>query len=329
MDKSECKGVNGKAGKRCYKVFPVGMTGRVALILALFTLLPMVVTSILIEKGMLLPGKNLYIGVPVFFGILLFPFSKLIAHYLINRDFKVINDFCSSVKDGSHEIFFDLPHQKEEEDVLIILLRNLNWMSHTLELRYLKSVETIDKTQDKYKQMKKKASTDPLTGLYNRRYLELISGYDRRILFTPNDFVSLLYIDCDLFKQINDTLGHKAGDELLVCLADCIRKNIRLGQDVPVRLGGDEFAVLLPLTDGQRAKQIAGRIRTLYNHLKIGNTSLSIGISTIKGIEKMNMVVLEALIHAADEQVYRAKHAGGDTIFAGHIPPDSVRLADE
>lgn len=329
MTKPEFNEVNSITGKRCHKVCPVGMTGRVALVLILFTLLPMVATSIMIEYEMLLPGKNIYIAVPVFFGILIIPFSKLIAHYLINRDFKLINAFCSSVKDGSHKIYFDLPDQKEEEDDLIILLRNLNWMSRTLEIKHLKSVETIDKAQEKYREMKIKASTDPLTGLYNRRYLELMIGNDRRTVLSSDDPVSLICIDCDRFKYINDTLGHKAGDELLVCLADCIRKNIRFDQDVPVRLGGDEFAVLLPLTGEQRAKRIAGRIRNFYNNCKVGDTSLSIGISTIKGIKEMNMVVLEALIHGADEQVYKAKHAGGDTIFAGCILPDSIKFTDE
>lgn len=75
---------------------------------------------------------------PVFLCVFLIPFSKFIAHYLVNRDFKMINDFCRSVKNGSHEVSFDLPHQKEEEDDLIILLRNLNWMSRILEIKYLR-----------------------------------------------------------------------------------------------------------------------------------------------------------------------------------------------
>ncbi|HKL82274.1 MAG TPA: hypothetical protein VJ879_07130 [Desulfobacter sp.] len=136
MNKSEFNKVNSEIGKRSYKVYPVGMTGRVALVLTLFTLLPMIITSIMIEKEMLLPGENFYIVAPVFLCVFLIPFSKFIAHYLVNRDFKMINDFCRSVKNGSHEVFFDLPHQKEEEDDLIILLRNLNWMSRILEINY-------------------------------------------------------------------------------------------------------------------------------------------------------------------------------------------------
>ena len=136
--------------------------------------------------------------------------------------------------------------------------------------------------------------------------------------------MSIIYIDCDRFKQVNDTLGHNTGDELLVCLSDCIRKNIRLDCDVPVRMGGDEFAVLLPLADAIQAKQIAVRIRRLYNESKIGDTSLSMGIVTAPGVRKMSPVLLEALIHCADKAVYRAKQAGGDTIVTEHIPEVSL-----
>lgn len=318
-----------KDAKQTYRVWPIGMTGRVALILLCFTLLPMIFTGIMIEKGMLLPGKNLYIAVPVFFTVLIVPLSKTIAYNLVNRDLKMINTFCNKIKQGEHNIHFDVPDEKENEDDLLILLRNLNWMSRNLEMRYLNSMKTIDKTRHEYNEMKKQASTDPLTGLFNRRYLELVSQNDRRKLKADSNSLSLIYIDCDRFKKVNDTLGHKTGDKLLVCLADCIRRNIRLGHDVPVRLGGDEFAVLLPSADQELTEKIAERIRRLYNKLKIGDTSLSIGVVTAQGLERVSMVLLDTLIHCADKQVYRAKHAGGDSIFTDVISANSIQVRSD
>lgn len=153
------------------------------------------------------------------------------------------------------------------------------------------------------------ASHDSLTGLPNRAFFEGRLSRSVRNAARQREHMALLFLDSDHFKQINDTLGHAVGDEVLISVADRVRAQLR-EHDLVARLGGDEFAVLLtPLHSRQDAEQIAEKIvasMKLPVHLDSGRsiaTSLSVGIAFYPddGADPAS------LLNAADAAMYQAK----------------------
>ena len=136
----------------------IGMTARFALLLMLLVFLPMIVTGILIEKGVLVPGKTFFLAIPVLFIILLFPFAKLLSHWLVNRDLLVLTLFCNEIKKGNYNVSFNLGNEKEEEEPFLVLLRNLTWMSHTLSAREKQRTTWLHKISREYSELEKNLS---------------------------------------------------------------------------------------------------------------------------------------------------------------------------
>jgi len=156
--------------------------------------------------------------------------------------------------------------------------------------------------------------TDPLTGLYNRRYLD--SMIDRELAMHRRNGrpLSVLMIDCDQFKRINDERGHAAGDEALKLLADILRQELR-GSDLAVRFGGDEFLAILPDTAAEQASVIAERLRARIAQAgsQDGNAaalSISIGIHQLCEADAGSANVIEA----ADRALYLAKQGGRNRV---------------
>ena len=160
------------------------------------------------------------------------------------------------------------------------------------------------------------AIADGLTRLYVHRYFQVqLSAEVRRSRRYERDF-SLLMIDLDHFKKVNDTHGHPAGDAVLRHVAALVRQTLR-ATDVPSRYGGEEFVVILPETAREHAEKVAEKIRamvqespTVYKDLSIPVT-VSIGVATWSH-EKP--VAPETLISRADESVYRAKTEGRNRV---------------
>ena len=154
--------------------------------------------------------------------------------------------------------------------------------------------------------LKRSSNSDPLTGLANRRALqETFTGPE------PGVESSILYLDLDGFKGVNDTYGHATGDELLKIVARRIQSSIRQ-QDLAVRLGGDEFAVLCRGCGPDEARHLSERIlETLRSPVMIAGAKLtvsaSIGVATARAID-------EEILQRADNALYQAKRAGRDTI---------------
>lgn len=287
------------------------MTSRIAVLLAAFTIIPMLGTSWLIETGRLVPGKNLYFALPILGIILLIPLARLVAFHLVNKDLLIINQFCREIKDGNYQVSFDLGNEDEDEDQFIVLLRNLSWMSHNLGKKNHEHQHRYHCVKEQYNEMEAQARTDALTRLHNRRHFDQMLPVIAGKAAASNTLTSLIFIDCDKFKQVNDTLGHQMGDQVLVHLAECIRGALRIHSDLSFRLGGDEFAAVLQDTDQEQAEKIAQRIRLLYQECRIGETTLSLGVATDRftmdgcGAQIMN------LIRTADKQAYIAKKNGG------------------
>ena len=159
------------------------------------------------------------------------------------------------------------------------------------------------------------AETDALTGLANRRVLRRRLAEDLRRARRYGWPVSLLLLDVDGLKRVNDEKGHAAGDRVIRRVADAITATLREA-DVGARWGGDEFAIVMPNTHGEAAGHSAERLAT---HLRWGDgvhaesVSVSVGIATFDPAHG-ERVDPEELARRADEAMYSAKRAGRDRI---------------
>ena len=155
--------------------------------------------------------------------------------------------------------------------------------------------------------------TDPLTGLGNRRRFQERLAHECARAARYAEPLSLLLVDLDGLKQINDTSGHRAGDAMLRRVADVIQDGLRQ-VDLGARWGGDEFAVLAPRTATEEALALAERIRADVERLTSGAT-VSIGVTS--GSEPP--FDPEALLRAADVALYGAKQAGRNRVVAAPV----------
>lgn len=186
------------------------------------------------------------------------------------------------------------------------------WISASLSLQTTKDVMRISV-------LERETVTDPLTGVFNRRYLdrrlgEEVSGAQRYGL--P---LAVFLIDIDHFKQINDAHGHQAGDQVLVTVAKIAAAELR-EHDILARYGGEEFLVIAPHTPLLGAAGVAERLRKRVESQEFilpkdaGGTrvTVSIGVASL-GAEAGNP---EKLLRAADANLYRAKHEGRNRVVS-------------
>ena len=176
-----------------------------------------------------------------------------------------------------------------------------------------------DDTQQRARQREARhlAEIDPLTELSNRRGFEVHLQQAITRVERTGQAASLMYIDLDRFKPVNDTWGHLAGDAVLWAVASVLRHGVR-DSDVVARLGGDEFAVILSGCTPRRAR-IGGELQTLaalsipwdQHRLRVG---ASIGIAPLAGGMSVDQAVA-----AADAQCYRAKAMGRNNAGAGRV----------
>jgi len=165
-----------------------------------------------------------------------------------------------------------------------------------------------------YAQAVNAAVIDPLTGVCNRSTMNEIMQRELDIAKRHDTEFSVLMIDIDDFKKINDTFGHSAGDEVIRLLADCLKKVVR-GSDYIFRYGGEEFTVLLNNTDIEGACHLAERLRTAVEDLQFKsgkrniNFTISIGVTAHKQDDSV-----QRLFNRADKALYVAKKAGKNCV---------------
>jgi diguanylate cyclase (GGDEF)-like protein len=157
------------------------------------------------------------------------------------------------------------------------------------------------------------ASTDPLTGIANRRWFYRVAEVELERARRYGRPLTLAYIDLDNFKQLNDQLGHHAGDEALRAVANILRSNVRR-TDLVSRFGGDEFTVLLPETDQPQARMVFEKLRPLLVaevHQRGWGITCSIGVVTAVPPPPE----VDILIRSADQLMYRAKRGSKDAVL--------------
>jgi diguanylate cyclase (GGDEF)-like protein len=177
------------------------------------------------------------------------------------------------------------------------------------------------KTHVELKRAKEKllrmAITDELTGLVNRRYFmgRLLHEYERTKRY--ESVFTVLMIDLDYFKKINDSYGHQAGDTVLRTVSDSMKLSLRLS-DIIGRIGGEEFAVILPETDITSALVIGDRLRKRIEALEIPHKDCMIKITISIGASPSSKedLSIDDVLQRSDAALYRAKENGRNRIYS-------------
>ena len=167
--------------------------------------------------------------------------------------------------------------------------------------------------------------TDDLTQLYNSRYMNLVLRRETKRASRSGRPLSLLFIDLDGFKSVNDTHGHLYGSRALVEAAGLIRGSAR-ETDVAARFGGDEFAIILPDTGGEGAYAVGERVRDrVAAHLFLADDGLNLHLTASVGVATLPDVAASAdeLVEAADKAMYQVKDSGKNGIQAASAPADN------
>lgn len=240
---------------------------------------------------------------------------------------------------SNENIEFGVPKDKLEKDeeisVLLVRIEELGRENKELLKEKIKSDELNVKLEEelkkqktesdkkyfelteKYKELEKNAISDPLTGIYNRRYFEeeaekiisAINKPEQEERKEGYEHFSILFTDIDNFKNINDTLGHNVGDVVLKEVSKIINANVR-DSDTVVRWGGEEFVVGLPGADEKEASIVAEKIRKAVEEYKSrAKITLSIGVACYN-----SDLDLGEFIKNADLAMYRAKKTGKNRV---------------
>jgi diguanylate cyclase (GGDEF)-like protein/PAS domain S-box-containing protein len=213
---------------------------------------------------------------------------------------------------GRLMIFRDISERKQVEKRLRYV--NDRQQSQLIEIGVLQS------------KLREQAIRDPLTNLFNRRYLEETLDHEIARASREGYSICIMMIDLDHFKKVNDTYGHEAGDKVLKAIAATLAAETRRG-DFACRYGGEEFVIVMPNMDNQVAYERAEKLRNTLNSLYIpyGIYSLTITISMGIASYPANGQTREAILRAADKAMYAAKEAGRDHIRSY----DQISLSEE
>ncbi|CUH94636.1 hypothetical protein P22_0702 [Propionispora sp. 2/2-37] len=275
--------------------------------------------------------------------------------WLVGSKISAMRSLCEKVKKGNYTDLISVPNESsegDEGDAVLSLMRDMNWMARRIQSReqdLMKAVEDLRCSREQireqnvylvnfneellaaqselqersaelekaYAQMENMAMTDPLTSIANRRcFFEHLERHFVENLCCCRP-ISLMILDIDWFKRINDTYGHQSGDLILKELALIIRKQSR-ATDLPARLGGEEYALLLPDAGSQEAITVARRIQTTLagytfsvEKEKTVTVTVSIGICTLTSHPCWDR---DKLYSYADQALYYSKNNGRNSI---------------
>lgn len=215
-----------------------------------------------------------------------------------------------------------LEQEKEVQDFEILvkafngdtpfwLLTSANIIDYNYDIALYAAFQDITSRKNREALLKNQAIRDPLTSLYNRRYFEEEVSKKIGQARTTGGSYSVLMIDADHFKRVNDTYGHKIGDKVLIELSSTCERALR-DNDIVARYGGEEFVIFLPDIDAEKARTVADRLRETIAKIVVYSDdnepihfTVSIGISSSEVSDNIDM-----LIKTADEALYRAKENG-------------------
>ena len=166
-------------------------------------------------------------------------------------------------------------------------------------------------------ELEQRSNEDGLTGLYNRRYLNQEFKREFRRCKRNGSILTVMMLDIDHFKALNDRYGHLLGDQVLIELAQLLKRNLQRASDSLYRYGGEEFTVLLPDTDEIGARELAYKLATAVRQHEFDTDQGPLRITISIGVAVAAADVYDQptqLLAVADEALYRAKAAGRDQI---------------
>ncbi len=184
---------------------------------------------------------------------------------------------------------------------------------HQLAQTYVNSAQSLLISLQQLQEAEQQSMTDGLTGLFNRRSMDQLLEREVALAERHGHALSIVMIDVDRFKQINDGHGHAAGDHLLRAFSDCVRITLRK-TDLAFRYGGDEFIIALPQTPVAQAQQVVQKLRQAFASVDFSSAiahlddqpTLSVGVA--ERDKAANTLTLPHLLAAADTALYEAKN---------------------
>jgi len=241
----------------------------------------------------------------------------------ISDFFEEVDDenFLKADQDGVHWIAYLIQEQNNKK--LKVLTKKdkelIYFKPHTKEIvvneqtLYLITFDNITHEYTTIEKFKTEASTDPLTGLFNRRKLNNVLEKEISISDETSSPLSIIFLDIDHFKVVNDTLGHDVGDVVLKELAKIITSTVR-SADFVARWGGEEFMIALQFTDVNAASKIAEKLRIKveeYNFTDAGKITISLGVTQFKENENE-----DSFTKRVDNALYEAKDSGRNKVVS-------------
>lgn len=185
-----------------------------------------------------------------------------------------------------------------------------------LELQNISLLREIETQKQRHVELEYLATTDPLTGMMNRRHFGTLANFQFEEARRSGQPMSVVMFDIDHFKTVNDQFGHRVGDDVLVKVAKAINLSIRAG-DLACRYGGEEFLLLIPDHDLESTLIIADRVRMAIEALSMSvgdeaiNITISAGVATLHSEDED----LDGLIERADQRLLKAKTLGRNTVL--------------
>ena len=212
---------------------------------------------------------------------------------------------------GRHQVLLDLIVPS-----IFLLGACFVWLTGVLSLQTAMDVMRVSR-------LERETLTDPLTGIFNRRYLDRRLHEETAVARRYGRPLSVMLLDIDHFKRINDGYGHQIGDHVLSALVEAVAGVLR-ESDIFARYGGEEFMVIAPHTPQLRATDLAERLRKCIeaHEFKLTNErgeDLDIRLTVSIGVASFSDEIadMDKLVHAADENMYRAKHEGRNRVISG------------
>lgn len=281
---------------------PIGTRGRI-LLLVLVATLPAIGIAAFVAFAEDSIAEAIAAGVAVMALLLIAAWYGVGRFVLV--PLRVLLDTTRRVQAGDYAARTNLPRGREE---LSQLGSALDEMAARLETKDAELQRVLA-------ELREQAMTDPLTDLYNRRYFSDALSRELAKASRTGGPVSVILMDLDLFKKVNDTWGHAAGDAVLKAIGALIRKGVR-GSDIAARHGGEEFAMLMPQTSGTVVLQRAEALRRDIEALEIPYNGENLRVSASFGVAEggAHTATPADLMEAVDEALYAAKAAGRNQV---------------
>ncbi|MEO2069514.1 MAG: GGDEF domain-containing protein [Desulfurobacteriaceae bacterium] len=253
----------------------------------------------------LLQNVILFIIFTIFVGVLFFDMLMR-----INKNFNLLSKIISQIEDAL----------KENSELLSDYKSMMRFYLNQFSFREFFKVgdlliKLVSKVIDLTAELRQQALRDPLTKLYNRNYLNQFMDKILGLVKRQGLPLSVVLMDIDDFKYINDTFGHAKGDEVLKTLGKIILTSIR-NSDIAVRFGGEEILLILPNTKKESALYVVNRIKQKLSNIDFGigkKVTFSAGVAGFPE-DILEIDSLDKLINIADERLYVAKRSGKNTI---------------